>query len=161
MACTISILSFYGCEKDDICVEGDTPLLVIGFYDIENPEVAQEVTALRVVGVEKDTTVNTVADRTNLDEITIPLQIDADTTSYVLISNSASDESGMETGNVDVITFNYTTQEVFVSRACGFVANFDTLTFELPTDDDAWIQDVEIVQTLVKDQVSAHVKIYH
>jgi hypothetical protein len=160
-AIALTILFLSACEKDDICVEGDTPLLVIEFYDINDRDLVKQVTDLRVVGVGKDTTVNTVSDRADLDMIEIPLQIDSTSTSYLLISNSASNDSGEETGNVDTITFNYQTQEVFVSRACGFVANFDALGQELLADTDNWIQEVEIVQTLVYDQATAHVKIYH
>ena len=32
----LGIIFISSCEKDDICVEGDTPLLVIEFYDAED-----------------------------------------------------------------------------------------------------------------------------
>jgi hypothetical protein len=155
------IISFSGCEKDDICVDGDTPLLVIGFYDINDTTTVKKVTKLRVAGADQEFTVNTVADRTDLDLIEIPLQINNPTTSYVLISNSATNSADEETGNADVITFNYETKEVFVSRACGFVANYDTLGEALTADSDNWIKGVEIVQTTINDQATAHVKIFH
>ena len=39
MACmAVVCLLVSACEKDDICVDGDTPLLVITFYDYTVPE---------------------------------------------------------------------------------------------------------------------------
>lgn len=160
-AILLIIISFSACEKDDICVDGDTPLLVIGFYDVNDTANVKKVTKLRVGGVDQEFTVNTVTDRTDLDLIQIPLQINSPATSYVFISNSATNSSNEETGNADVVTFNYETREVFVSRACGFIANFDNLTGSLTTDSDNWIKGIEIVQTTINDQATAHVKIFH
>ncbi len=155
------IISFSACEKDDICVDGDTPLLVVGFYDINDTATAKKVTKLRVAGIDQEFTVNTVADRTDLDQIEIPLRINNQSTSFVLISNSASNSSNEETGNADVVTFNYETKEVFVSRACGFIANYDSLNGTITTDTDNWIKGIEIAQTTINDQATAHVKIFH
>ncbi|MFT5941342.1 MAG: hypothetical protein ACI9AV_001277 [Sediminicola sp.] len=160
-AILLIIISFAACEKDDICVDGDTPLLVIGFYDINDTTTTKIVTQLRVAGIDQQFTVNTVADRSNLDLVEIPLRINSPSTSFVLISNSTSNTSNEETGNSDVITFNYETNEVFVSRACGFIANYDNLNGMLTTDADNWIKGVEIVQTTINDQATAHVKIFH
>ena len=46
-------LSFWNCEKDDICPEGTpaTPRLIIEFYDAANPTVLKNVTNLRVQGL--------------------------------------------------------------------------------------------------------------
>ncbi|MGY8913840.1 MAG: DUF6452 family protein [Flavobacteriales bacterium] len=160
-AILLIIISCSACEKDDICVDGDTPLLVISFYDINDTTTAKSVTKLRVAGLDQEFTVNTVADRTDLDSIGVPLRINNPSTSFVLISNSASNSSNEETGNADVVTFDYETKEVFVSRACGFIANYDTLNGTLTTDSDNWIKGIEIVQTSINDQATAHVKIFH
>lgn len=160
-AILLIIISFSACEKDDICVDGDTPLLVIGFYDINDITTVKKVTKLRVAGMNQEFTVNTVTDRTDLDSIGVPLRINNPTTSFVLISNSASNSSNEETGNADVVTFNYETKEVFVSRACGFIANYDNLNGTLTTDSDNWIKGIEIVQSTINDQATAHVKIFH
>ena len=153
-------LSFIRCEKDDICVDGDTPLLIIRFYDAENTAEFKQVTNLRVIGLGQESTVPTFIDRSSADSIGIPLRIDELTTGFALILDSA-DEDDMETGNIDTLTFNYTTSEVFVSRACGFIANYDELGNALTTDADNWIQNIEIVSSLITKQDSAHVKIFH
>ena len=154
-------VSFYGCEKDDICVEGDTPLLIIRFYNAENPLELKTVSSLRVVGLGQADPVDTFIDRSTLDSISIPLRINQPNTSFIMISSSADDENEVETGNIDTLTFNYNTQEVFVSRACGFVANYSELNDSLNPDSDNWIQSIEILSPTVNSFSAAHVEIFH
>ena len=154
------LLSAHSCEKDDICVEGDTPLLIIGFYDSENPEELKTVNSLRVVGLGQEFPVDTFSDRTTLDSISIPLRINQPNTGFVLIRDSAT-EDDLETGNIDTLTFDYTTREVFTSRACGFVANYEQLTDSLTIDTDNWIQSIGIIDSIINSQVSIHVQIFH
>lgn len=156
----IVIISFNACEKDDICVDGDTPLLIIRFYDNENPSELKSVPSLRVIGLGQSSTVNTFSDRTSLDSIALPLRINEANTVFILISDSA-DEDDMETGNNDTLTFDYNTLEVFISRACGYIANYDDLGELLTSDSENWIQNIEIVSPLIQQQDSAHVKIFH
>ncbi len=156
----IVIISFTACEKDDICVEGDTPLLIIAFYDNQNPSELKAVPSLRVIGLGQSSTVNTIADRTSLDSIALPLRINEANTGFILISDSA-DEDDLETGNNDTLTFDYSKLEVFISRACGYIANYDDLGELLTSDSENWIQNIEIVSPLIQQQDSAHVKIFH
>ncbi len=160
--CSLFILLFNAsCEKDDICVDGDTPLLVIQFYDIENPETTKTVTRLRIVGQDKNSTVNTFTDRSTQDSIGIPLRINQGDTSFLFISESEDNEDGQEIGNTDNLRFQYNTQEVYISRACGFIANYSNLSETLEADTDNWIKDIEIVSPEVQNQTITHVKIYH
>jgi len=156
----IVIISFIACEKDDICVDGDTPLMIIRFYDNENPSELKAVPSLRVIGLGQSSTVNTFTDRTSLDSIALPLRINQANTGFILISDSA-DEDDLETGNNDTLTFDYSTLEIFISRACGFIANYDDLGELLTSDSENWIQNIEIVSPLIQQQDSAHVKIFH
>jgi len=156
----IVIISFIACEKDDICVDGDTPLMIIRFYDNENPSELKAVPSLRVIGLGQSSTVNTFTDRTSLDSIALPLRINEANTGFILTSDSA-DEDDLETGNNDTLTFDYSTLEIFISRACGFIANYDDLGELLTSDSENWIQNIEIVSPLIQQQDSAHVKIFH
>ena len=148
------------CEKDDICVEGDTPLLIIRFYDSEDPTELKSVSSLRVIGIGQTDPVDTFTDRSSLDSISIPLRINQPDTGFLLISDSA-DEDDLETGNIDTLTFTYNTEEVFVSRACGFVANYNDLSDSLTDGSENWIQDIEIINSTINSQASAHVQIFH
>ena len=157
----IGILAVASCEKDDICVEGDTPLLVIEFYNINDTSALKIVPTIRVVGVGQNVTVNTVADRTALNTISIPLKTDVDVTSFIIISASASAEDGSETGNIDTVNFSYKRLEDFLSRGCGFVVNYDSLQANVSADTNNWIKDIEIIRAQVINSDSTHVKIFH
>lgn len=157
----LAIISFSACEKDDICVDGNTPLLVIRFYGSIATEIPKQVPGLRIVGMGKDVTVNTIVDRSSLDSIALPLKINDEPTSFLFIQNSADDENGFENGNIDTVTFNYKTKEVYISRACGYVANYDNLEGSVTPDSSNWIKSISIIDTTVTNQASAHVKIFH
>lgn len=157
----LGIIAVASCEKDDICVEGDTPLLVIEFFDITDTATLKNVTTLRVVGAGQSVTVNTVADRTTLNTISIPLKTDENETSFLLISNSASTENGTETGNIDTVNFSYQRFEDFLSRGCGFVVNYDSLNANFTPDSANWIQDIQVTRSQVINSDSTHVKIFH
>lgn len=156
----VLLLCSWACEKDDICVDGDTPLLVIRFYDIADTTELRPVPSLRVIGLGQSTVVNTFGDRSSTDSIAIPLKISDSSTDFVFIRNSA-DEDDAETGNIDTLRFNYETREVFISRACGYVVNYESLAGDLPADTSPWVQNLSIVNPNVQNQSSAHVKIFH
>jgi len=164
-----AVLGFMGCEKDDICVDGTTPLLIVRFYDVDNRTELKKVPKFRVVGIGQSTTVIGVADRTDLDSIAIPLKVGEDVTGFYFINNSvdvdAEDPNGqaikVEGGDLDSLYFNYNRENKFVSRACGFIANFDNLSGDIKLESENWIKDVEILVPLVDNSSEAHVKIYH
>ncbi len=163
------ISGFWACEKDDICIDGDTPLLVIRFYDIDNPTELKTVPSLRIIGVGQNTTVTTVTDRSTLDSISIPLRVSEDTTGFYFIKNSSDveedDSEGntvtLEGGDVDTLYFNYTRKDKFISRACGYIANFENLESDLEMETENWIKEIEIISPLVENSTAAHVKIFH
>ncbi len=148
------------CEKDDICVEGDTPLLILRFYDASDTTAVKSVSNIRIVGLGNGEPVDTFTDRSTRDSVALPLRINEGETGFLIIQNSAGDE-GAETGNIDTLRFNYTTEEVFISRACGFIANYTDLTENLVTDSENWIQDITIAIPTVDSQLQAHVKVFH
>ena len=147
------------CEKDDICVDGDTPLLILRFYDAQDTANFKSVASLRIIGEGQEDPLSAF-DRTTTDSVAIPLRADQSPSQFLLILNSA-DEDDLETGNIDTLSFSYTVEEVFVSRACGFIANYNDLSPQLTSGSDNWIQSIEVVDTTVTNQFSAHVKIFH
>ncbi|MGB5314932.1 MAG: DUF6452 family protein [Robiginitalea sp.] len=160
LACILGAGALSGCEKDDICVDGDTPLLIIKFLDDENPDNAKNVNQLRVLGLGKDEAVDTFLDRSTLDSIAIPLQPGETQTTFILIQDS-EDEEEMEIGNPDTVRFDYATREVFISRACGFVAQYENLESELQQGSENWIRNIEVENTSVQNLDSTHVSIFH
>ena len=156
----VGFLAISSCEKDDICVDGDTPLLIIRFYDAADSTTLKSVADLRIIGIGNGEPVNTFTDRSSTDSVAVPLRINEAFTQFQIILNSDGEDNA-ETGNVDTLQFNYETNEVFISRACGFVANYEIEANTLTTDTDNWIQGIEITNPSVTLQDSAHVKIFH
>ncbi|WP_245980594.1 DUF6452 family protein [Flagellimonas lutimaris] len=153
------------CEKDDICVDGDTPLLIIGFFDIEDTTVAKAVSSIRIRNIDIDSvlTNGSFGDRSNSpDSLQVPLRSSATSTMYQIISDSQDDaDTGEETGNIDTLTISYDLGEAFVSRACGFVVNYNNISVTLNEGAENWIQDISVVQPNVENTDSIHVKIFH
>ncbi|WP_420574333.1 DUF6452 family protein [Kordia sp.] len=174
---TTAFLSF-SCEKDDICVEGTitTPLLVIEFFEINNTsgtDTPKDVTDLWVEAVnpnidEDGNIVDPIqSQEQSVNTISIPLRTQETSTEYRFISDYAIDDMGNQTGNEDIITFNYETQEIFLSRACGYITNY---TLSVPNgavvtaDTDNWIDTavgIQVSEIDVQNENVTHVKIYH
>ncbi|QLC65354.1 hypothetical protein LPB248_03350 [Flavobacterium sp. LPB0248] len=159
------------CEKDDVCDPNTptTPRLVITFYDISNPTKTRNVSNLKVIGegMEQGIVFNeslAVDDSlryvTNGSTVMIPLKVNDSTTTFKFISNSFNPASI----NTDVLKFNYTPQNVYVSRACGFKTIFQ-LRNVLPivqTDPDGsiWMTDVELENPNIESENETHIKVY-
>lgn len=157
----ISIISIflYNCEKDDICASGTptTPLLVVEFYDAAAPSNTKNVSNLVVAtqGSSSGFSFN------NVNTVKIPLQTTANSTTFEFTANGADDDT--TNNNIDVVTFNYTRENSYVSRACGYKTTFqlDTTTpINLTTDTDNWIQSITVEQSAITTQNETHVKIY-
>jgi len=156
----VLLLPFLGCEKDDICVDGDTPLMIVRFYDAADPGSLKQVSGLRVIGIDNGNPVDTFADRSSTDSIGLPLRLDSSVSSFVFILDSA-DDNGMETGNPDTLDFQYEIRPQFISRACGFIGTYDNVQQTITPDGESWISSVEITRAFVQSSDSAHVKIFH
>ena len=162
----MAIIHFSSCEKDDICVEGDTPLLVIGFYDITDTTF-KSVNNLRILSTDNDSILNSTTeygftDRSNSpDSISMPLRISETTTTFQFISGSSSDDDGNEIGNIDELQFNYTVESSFVSRACGFVASYIDLDIPREVTEEDWIRSINIIESNITASNRIHVQIFH
>lgn len=150
------ILSFAACEKDDICVDADTPNLVIRFYDIIDTTQTKDAQNLIVSGLLPEGVQDTI-DNVSLDSIVLPLRVDSNTTSFILSRQTSIDDK-----NIDTLTFNYETRELYQSRACGYIVNYDNLATNVNEPiDSLWIKEIRLVTTTIENTFSAHVKILH
>jgi len=162
----VSVLFYVSsCEKDDICVDGDTPLMVIGFFDFADTTLVKNVPSIRIRNIDIDSilTNSSFSDRSESpDSLQVPLRSTTTTTMYQIISESADDEeTELETGNIDTLTISYELGEAFVSRACGFVTNYNNISVTLTEGAENWIQDIKVVQPNVENTNTIHVKIFH
>lgn len=169
----ILLFTFPSCEKDDIC-DGSTPTtprLVIEFYNISDPLTLKNVTNLKVIGDGMDQGIifNSTATGdaqyvTNGTKISVPLKTDTDSSTYRFILNYGNANPTIT--DTDEITFNYTRQDVFVSRACGFKTVFKfapsnpIVHTAVPSTDEKWIQDIRIQKSNIDTEYETHIKIY-
>ena len=171
VALLLIVLSLSGCEKDDICIDETTPHLILEFYDISNPSVLKNVVNLKVKadGAADYIVFNTSLANTdptrylfNGNKLELPLNILQDNVKYSLILNSTSSTGA----NEDFLQFNYSRENVFVSRACGYKTIFELDAFpngvsntDAAIPDLLWIQDINILTTNIETENETHIKI--
>jgi len=164
-------LCFSACEKDDICTDETTPRLIIEFYDISNPANLKNVLNLKVKAEGADDFIVFNESLSADDEdrylfdgnkLELPLKINDITTKYSLILNSTNTTNI----NEDFLQFNYTPQNVFVSRACGFKTIFTlnaapdgVIKTDAALPDNFWILDYSILTTNITTENETHIKI--
>ena len=137
------------CEPDDVCniKNPSTPQLVFRLYDANQPSQLKSVDTLSV----KDTENESFLQLINTDSIAIPFQINA---------NKMDLDFTISVGISDELLIDYQTQEMYLSRACGFQSTFYINEIEIGSN-QSWINTIEIVTNEVLVDTLAHVKIYH
>ena len=153
----LTILIFLlSCEPDDICLSeiDDTPKLIIGFYD-KNSGNLKEVENLKIQGLDNDQ----VYVFETIDSIGIPLINNKNLTTFNLTKNF--EEDNVDSGNNDKMFVNYNPNWIYISRACGYITNYDIDNLIIENDIENWIIDSEIITNSIKDEKNIHVKIYH
>jgi hypothetical protein len=163
----VLVFTFSSCEKDDICDANTitTPRLVISFYDINNPSILKSVTNLQIIGegMTEGITFNG-STLINASTVSIPLKTDAESTSFSFILNYGNSNTALI--YEDSLQFNYTTNTVFVSRACGFKSEFtlDPTTPYVHTaasaDVEKWIQYIAVKNSSINNENETHLEIY-
>jgi len=151
----LGILSFSACEKDDICIDADTPRLVIRFMDAIDTTLSKDVQNLVVIGVGETGLRDTIPNLT-LDSIVLPLRPGKASTTFTF-----SRQTSITDINIDTLKFTYNPKEVFASRACGYVVHYDSLQAAVQQDDSLWIQRITVDSSLIENTASTHVRIFH
>ena len=175
--CVLFIIGFVltSCEKDDICDPSTptTPRLVIKFFDANNPSVTKRINNLKIVGdgvsyingVKRDDGSQFWA---NDSMVYIPLRINQDVSKFKFIRFAGLDTI-RATAKEDILEFNYSRRDEFVSRACGFKTIFDLNggqadPFVLNNDEDAtsglWIKNIELVEPNITNENETHINVY-
>jgi len=148
------IILFNSCEKDDICLESEakTSRLIIRFKDNTDHSLFKTVNLLAIQGIGNDNILNFGS----LDSIAIPLNTATDISQFKFMKDYEQ-----ATENSDQLDFNYTRNDEFVSRACGYRAIFENLTASIINDTDNWILDYEITNTTINNEDEKQLIIYH
>jgi hypothetical protein len=159
----VAALSLSGCEKDDICdaAAATTPRLVIDFYDINTTTpTLKSVTNLGIVAPPLTTGISF----NGVTRIYVPLKTTEDTTTMSFIQNGADTDATND--NTDILTFNYSRNNVYISRACGYKTLFNLnsptgiVQTEPLTPDGTWIKNIVVVKPNLETENEVHVQIY-
>jgi len=159
-----SIVSI-SCERDDICTPDTptTPRLIIDFLSISDLASPKNVPLFAAKGVGNLALLENYEAITS-SQVILPLKTDENSTQYSLYQNAEINENGdIISGNEDIITITYTTEVVYVSRACGYKTIFSGVAIEFENDSDNWIQ---IIQPLndnqsVENETTIHFNLFH
>lgn len=154
--------AFTNCEKDDLC-DAATPTtsrLVIEFFDETTPTLPKNVKDLKVYAEGRTDSIG-FYNGTNI--IKLPLQTTQTSTTYKLVLNSTS---AVNVLNTDFLKVNYTLDNVFVSRACGYKSVFNLnpvgaieRTDAVP-EDGIWIKSILVVNRTIESENDTHIKVY-
>jgi hypothetical protein len=137
---------FAACEKDDFCTQNPiTPNLILRLYDNTNRNDLKIADNLYVWAEGKDS----IFVDTSTDSLYVPLNPAATKTIY-----------NISKGNViNQFTVEYSTENVYVSRSCGFRVIFNNTTF---SSNNTWVKDfTPSTLTTIDNQNVAHVQIFH
>ena len=170
-------VALINCERDDICAEttATTPRLLIEFYDLANTDDLKSVPRLTLYGEGLVTdpieeTDATIVFNANVNSAELPLIIgiegESTTTSFVFEkdTNLRLDTDTTTESNLDTIEITYTSEYVYVSRACGYKSIFNNLNITGIVDGNNWISSIEIeetIETTIENENTVHVRIYH
>lgn len=159
------------CERDDICPESSptTPKLIVHFYNRVDTETIKFVPQIRVQGVNNDEVLEGY-NAVNVQKLELPLRTDTTATQYRLRKDYSNNNNGtpddpnddFPNGNEDIITIKYTTEQVFVSRACGYKTVFKNVSLTIEPDSGAWIVSRQSVtdNQSVEDETTAHFHLF-
>ncbi|MGB5244573.1 MAG: DUF6452 family protein [Lutimonas sp.] len=155
----LAILLF-SCENDDICVEPNTPRLIIRFYDIDNPDNTKAVPFL---GVKLDGQEAYYVDSgisQSPDSITIPLEVVKDLTKIKLVK--LGQDPVEDNDEEDEIELTYGRSEEFVSQSCGFRVIYNNVK-STNSPNNTWIKEIAPISDSlnITDERRHHIKIYH
>ncbi len=159
----ILFFTFSSCEKDDICSQETptTPLMFIEFRDANNPNVRKNVSNLKIRS-NKFTKDFPIVNNSFL--VKLPLDPTENFSEFEFILNY---KVANVTENSDKIKINYTRQNEFISKACGYKTNFllnPNNTLQIDANNNAlWLLNTEIVNPTInqdKKEDELHVKIF-
>ena len=155
---TLIAVSLWNCEKDDLCPRTipTTSRVVIEFYDNDEPTVLKNVTNLLIIA---PNLTDSLDNFTAKSKITVPLKTNDTSTTLRFILNGFDNDAMNDFE--DIITFNYTKEDSYISRACGFRTVFKLNDADpVITIVDDWIKDIEVIQPSIENEDETHVKIF-
>lgn len=141
----VIFITITSCEKDSICIDSTTPYLIIRFKDYEDQSEYKTVSLDSVWADGKEL----FLENETTDSLAIQLDLNENFTLYKFTSNELEDD----------VTFAYTRSDVFVSRSCGYKTIFED--FQIESNTNNWIKDIEVINTIIDNDTTAAITIFH
>jgi hypothetical protein len=151
----IFFLFYNSCEKDDICLSDTprSPRLIVKMVDKDDPTLYKSANDLLIKVVDNDS-INIQSS----DSITLNLNPYKNYTQFEFILNQ-----GSENENIDTLQINYSLNNIYIDRACGyktsFIFNSNALT--LINEKNNWIESYLILKDTILNEEQAHMAILH
>ena len=151
----IFFLFYNSCEKDDICLSDTprSPRLIVKMVDKDDPTLYKSANGLLIKVVDNDS-INTQSS----DSIILNLNPYKNYTQFEFILNQ-----GSENENIDTLQINYSINNIYIDRACGyktsFIFNSNALT--LINEKNNWIESYLILKDTIINEEQAHMAILH
>ncbi|PQJ77935.1 DUF6452 family protein [Polaribacter porphyrae] len=156
IATIVLLIGILSCTKDDFCLENPvTPQLILKFYDDANRINVKKVERFSIIA---DGIIDSLYTNQTIDSIvSIPLNTSVSETIYTIKMNNIDGK----TSNNEIVklTINYTPENIYVSRSCGFKIIFNNVTFN--PDTNSWIKGFTPNTSTIENQDEAHVQIFH
>ena len=143
------------CEKDDICLSDtpSSPRLIVRMVDKDDPTLYKLANDLLIKVVDNDS-INIKSS----DSIILNLNPYKNYTQFQFILNQ-----GSENQNIDTLQINYSLNNIYIDRACGyktsFIFNSNALT--LINEKNNWIESYLILKDTIINEEQAHMAILH
>jgi hypothetical protein len=158
---TLVFLILVGCEKDDICIAGDAPRWHISFRDADQPDLAKAPESLWILGLNSTKPITTpTPGSSDATEIWLPIDPANDKTTFNLIAFGVL-ENDQLSGAVEQISISYSTDPKFLSKACGFIPQFNEVQGTWTEENKSWIKSITWTTTQITEDESIHTIIYH
>ncbi len=151
----IFFLFYNSCEKDDICLS-DTPTsprLIVKMVDKDNPDLYKSANGLLIKVVDNDS-----INIESRDSIILNLNPYKNYTQFEFILNQ-----GSENENIDTLQINYSLNNIYIDRACGYMTSFifNSNALTLINEKNNWIESYLILKDTIINEEQAHMAILH
>ena len=151
----IIFLFYNSCEKDDICLSDTprSPRLIVKMVDKDDPTLYKSANDLLIKVVDNDS-INIQSS----DSITLNLNPYKNYTQFEFILNQ-----GSENENIDTLQINYSLNNIYIDRACGYKTSFifDSNALTLINEKNNWIESYLILKDTIINEEQAHMAILH
>ena len=141
--------------KDDICLSDTprSPRLIVKMVDKNNPNLYKSANGLLIKVVDNDS-INIQSS----DSILLNLNPYKNYTQFEFILNQ-----GSENENIDTLQINYSLNNIYINRGCGYMTSFifNSNALTLINEKNNWIESYLILKDTIINEEQAHMAILH